>query len=555
MISLSNMNIGRKISFLLGANVLLVTALSFLSLWAIHITEQSNAHTADRLVSARLSETIAGETAAIAQFKARMIIAKQASGRLVEQLNALRASRKAALAELGARAPTPESARQASALAGLIQTTQASTNAVLDALRNGRIAEAAREFDTSSSLNADVRSRAKEILRSEERLAAEDAAESRRMSGMVRMVLIGAGLFAAAAAVFGGLFLTRSIASPLTAAVRHLDLIARGDLSKDPPSGFEKRGDEIGTLGRAMQTTTVALRRMIGQIAGGIQVLSSSSVQISSCSEQMTSGTRQTSDRAGSVSAAAEQMSANIGSVAAGMHQTSTNLVYVATATEQMTSTITEIAQNSEKARGIADDANRQAVQITGQMNQLGAAAREIGKVTEAITEISSQTNLLALNAAIEAARAGAAGKGFAVVATEIKALAQQTATATEDIKSRIAGVQSATADGIAGIGRVSEVIQEVSAIVASIATAIEVQSSTAKNIARNIAEASSGVNEANARVSQTAQASREIAGDIVGVDCAAREMAGGGARLLDNAEVLSRVAEELKITVGGFQL
>ena len=76
-------------------------------------------------------------------------------------------------------------------------------------------------------------------------------------------------------------------------------------------------------------------------------------------------------------------------------------------------------------------------------MHQLGTAAQEIGKVTETITNISSQTNLLALNATIEAARAGTAGKGFAVVANEIKELAQQTASATEDIKSKILGVQT----------------------------------------------------------------------------------------------------------------
>jgi methyl-accepting chemotaxis protein len=181
--------------------------------------------------------------------------------------------------------------------------------------------------------------------------------------------------------------------------------------------------------------------------------------------------------------AAAEEMSANIGSVAVGMEQTATNLVHVTAATEQMTASIGEIAQNSEKARGITGHAARQAERIMGQMNQLGEAARKIGKVTEAITEISSQTNLLALNATIEAARAGAAGKGFAVVATEIKALAQQTAAATEDIRGRIAGVQSATAGGIAEIGKVSEVIQEVSAIVASIAAAIEEQSVTTRDI------------------------------------------------------------------------
>jgi methyl-accepting chemotaxis protein len=164
---------------------------------------------------------------------------------------------------------------------------------------------------------------------------------------------------------------------------------------------------------------------------------------------------------------------------------------------------------------------------------KLGMAAREIGKVTETITEISSQTNLLALNATIEAARAGAAGKGFAVVAGEIKALAQQTAKATDDIRAWI--------------------VMEVSAIVTSIALAIEEQSTATKDIARNIAVASIGVNDANARVAESSHVSREIAKDIVSVDQPAREMASGSDCVRTSAGELSSVAEGLRVTVSRF--
>ena len=191
-------------------------------------------------------------------------------------------------------------------------------------------------------------------------------------------------------------------------------------------------------------------------------------------STQMSDGSHRVSGNAHAVAAVVEQMTANVQSVASGMEQTSTSLASVASATEQMTSTIGEIAGNSEKARRITEEATRQTARIAEQMNQLGAAAQLIGKVTETITEISSQTNLLALNATIEAARAGSAGKGFAVVANEIKELARQTAAATEDIKSRIAGVQSSASGGIAEIGKVSQIIHDVSDSVSSTAAAIE---------------------------------------------------------------------------------
>jgi methyl-accepting chemotaxis protein len=196
-----------------------------------------------------------------------------------------------------------------------------------------------------------------------------------------------------------------------------------------------------------------------------------------------------------------------------------------------------------------------QAVRITTQIQQLGQAAKEIGKVTQTISEISSQTNLLALNATIEAARAGSAGKSFAVVANEIKELAQQTAAATEDIKARVASVQSSTAGGIAEIEKISTVIHEVSDIVGSIAAAIEEQAMATKEISRNIAEASTGVGDANVRVSESSVATLEIAKEIVVVDRAAEQMAEGSGQVRNSASELSNVAEHLLQAMSKFQV
>lgn len=346
-----------------------------------------------------------------------------------------------------------------------------------------------------------------------------------------------------------------SITRPLAAAIAHLERIAGGDISSSLPPEYLGRGDEIGAQARSMQAMSESLRKTIQQVTGAIGTFREASADLLARSGQMSAGSRDATSKAQLVAAAAEQLSATVTVVAAGMGQANTNLGRVKASTQEMTSTIGEIAVNSEKARGITTEATRHAARITEQMEHLGAAAREIGKVTETITEISAQTNLLALNATIEAARAGAAGKGFAVVANEIKALAQQTAQATEDIKARIEGVQTSTAQGVSAIGQVTSVIHQVSDIVASIAAAIEEQAVATKDIAQHISEASRGVDEANRRVAETSQVSVSIAGDIVVVHRASDEIASGSEQVSSRAVHLSGVAETLKTAVAAFHL
>jgi methyl-accepting chemotaxis protein len=261
------------------------------------------------------------------------------------------------------------------------------------------------------------------------------------------------------------------------------------------------------------------------------------------------------SDKANTVAAAAEEASANTLSIAAGMEQSSSSLSSVASATEEMSATVGDISSNTSKARSISEQAMGQAHTITDQMQKLGQAAQEIGHVTETITNISAQTNLLALNATIEAARAGTAGKGFAVVANEIKELARQTAEATEDIKARIAGIQSSTGTAISDIGQITNVIKDVGAIVASIAAAIEEQATVTKDVAGNIAQASGGVREANQRVSETAEVSKTIAHDIAGVSSAVVDIRQGGEHVEASAIELSRLAEQLGAQVSQFRM
>jgi methyl-accepting chemotaxis protein len=313
--------------------------------------------------------------------------------------------------------------------------------------------------------------------------------------------------------------------------------------------------DEMADLARSFNQFVAKIHETVRSITGHLVTLQASAGQLSAVSSQTSAGVKAVSEKATTVAAAAEEASANTTSVAASMEQAATNLSSVAGATEEMSATVGEIASSSEKARVISEQASAQAQTISVLMQQLGQAAREIGKVTETITDISSQTNLLALNATIEAARAGAAGKGFAVVANEIKELARQTATATEDIKGKIARVQTSAGGAIADIEKISGVIKEVSAIVGNIAASIEEQAAVTKDVTGNIAQASAGVKDSNERVAQTATVSRSIARDMTTVTSAVTDIRQGGEQVAASAAEVAQVAAQLKTAAEQFKV
>ena len=370
-----------------------------------------------------------------------------------------------------------------------------------------------------------------------------------------RWVLGVGALVSLGLTVLLGFLITRSIVVPIQGCVGITGRLAQCDFSEEVSEVFRQRGDEMGDLMRAFQAMVSSIRKLLRDVSGGVQTLASSATELSAVSSQTASGVKAMSEKTSTVAAAAEEASANTTSVAAGMEQAATNLGSVASATEEMSATIGEIAANSEKARAISAQASTQAQTVSNLMQQLGQAARDIGKVTETITDISSQTNLLALNATIEAARAGAAGKGFAVVANEIKELARQTATATEDIKAKVAGVQTSAGSAITDIEKISGVINEVGAIVSSIAAAIEEQATVTKDVAGNIAQASAGVKDSNERVAQTATVSKSMAQDIAGISDAVNDLRQGGEQVEISAAGLSKLAEQLKASVGQFKV
>lgn len=378
----------------------------------------------------------------------------------------------------------------------------------------------------------------------------EIASESQRSMMMMGM----AGLGTCALAVLLLWYAAGSIVRPIQGTVDMLKDIAEGegDLTKRLEITSQ---DEIGDMGHWFNEFMEKLQEVIKDVAQNTGSLNDASSNLATIATELSENAESMSSRSNGVATAAEEMSANMTNVAGTSEQAATNVNMVAAATEEMTSTVSEIAQNSEKARVITESAVTQTNEASTEVGELGRAAKEISKVTEVITDISEQINLLALNATIEAARAGEAGKGFAVVANEIKELAKQTAEATQEIKSRIDGIQGSTSATVNQISQITTVINEVNEIVGTIATAVEEQAATSQEIAGNISQASRGIRDVNDNIGQSSVVAGTISGDITEVNQSVQEITNSAGQVNMNVEDLSKMAENLQALVGRFKV
>lgn len=349
-------------------------------------------------------------------------------------------------------------------------------------------------------------------------------------------------------------FVARKISRPLVETSLMLKDIAEGegDLTKRIQLSTQ---DETGELAKWFNLFIENLQQMIRQIGENAGVLGKSASDMSAISGSMKTGVTRMSEKMDTVNVSAGNMSSNIQSIASAMEQTATNVNIISNSAEGMSHTINKIVENTQKAREISKEAVGQSKLATENVNQLSNVAREIGNITEVITEISEQTNLLALNATIEAARAGEAGKGFAVVAHEIKELASQTADATLKIKDQIDQIQNSSSNADENIRKISDVIDGVNEIVSTIAAAIEEQSTTTKEIAENVGHSSRGISEINENLTESSANAEEITHDISSVNASARDIADSSSQVNENAEKLNELAQQLTEMVGRFKV
>jgi methyl-accepting chemotaxis protein len=356
------------------------------------------------------------------------------------------------------------------------------------------------------------------------------------------------------AIVAGGIawLIGRSISRPLGLLGARMRALADGKLEGDIPG--IGRGDEVGAMAatvqifkdnavrirgleqveaQAQERAAAERRSAMESIAsdfersvnGIVRSVSTAAAGMQTTAQSMTATASDASARAATVGAASESASNNVGTVAA--------------AAEELSSSVAEISRQVTRSSEIASKAVGDAERTNATVGALSTGAEKIGEVVKLIHSIAAQTNLLALNATIEAARAGDSGRGFAVVASEVKALANQTAKATEEISAQVAAMQASTSDAVQSIGGITETIAQMSEITVSISTAIEQQGDATREIARNIQSVAAG--------------SSEISTHIGGVTTAAAATGTAATDVLKNARELDNQSGMLRSAVDVF--
>lgn len=401
------------------------------------------------------------------------------------------------------------------------------------------------------------------ITKEEAKAANEAAAESGRSSMMVMLITTIVCVLLLLAFSYK---LINSIRSALNIMVHVCDKLSTGNfVVHTEPS---QRRDELGDLQRALYYMTIKISDLLKEV-------SKTTEQMAAASQQLNSSSMESANAATSVAQSVADAAAVVVQQQTAVTNGTDSVVSISQSVKSISQETEEVSQEADQAAKKAEAGNlvveksvnqihsvEEKARTTAQLvDELGARSQEIGAIVDTISDLAGQTNLLALNAAIEAARAGEQGRGFAVVAEEVRKLAEQSATAAQQIADLIGRIQDDTSKAVASMdsGRqavvqgaesvegLRQVFEEINGLVINVAGKIESMSDSIQHVADQSSEITN-------HMEQIDTGAAKVADNMQSISAATEEQSASAQEIASASDSLARQAQEVQENLQKFK-